>query len=105
MLNVFAISVNVLPLLSWLLSFFIATAIICTLCLGLYLLFVPADTLVVMYQNYHLKRSMKPLKDEDFGSYSSIVRRMRGFGVISLLVAAGLTMLVIHSFDAAPVAS
>lgn len=101
MLNIVAASINLMPLISGLLSFFLAALVVGAVGFGLYLLFAPADNLVVMYQNYHLKRSMKPLKDEDFGSYSSIVRRMRSLGIISLLLAVGLVMFVIHSFESA----
>lgn len=90
---------NLLPLVSGLLSFALAALVIGTVALGAYLLFAPSDALVVLYQNYHLRRSMRPLKDEDFGSYASIVRRMRSLGVISLLVAAGIVLFVLHSFE------
>lgn len=102
-LTFFAASMNLMPLVSGLLSFVLAALVIGTVALGAYLLFAPSDTLVVLYQNYHLRRSMRPLKDEDFGSYASIVRRMRSLGVISLLVAVGIVLFVLHSFE--PVAA
>lgn len=102
MLTGFSASINLMPVVSGLLSFFLAAVVIGAAAFGLYLLFAPADALVVMYQNYHLRRSMKPLKDEDFGSYSSIVRRMRTLGVVCILAGGALALFAAHSFGWPP---
>lgn len=100
MLGVIA-TTSQLPLFNGLLSFAFAIVVVGALALGLYLLFAPADTLVVVYQNYHLRRSMRPLKDEDFRSPRSIVRRLRALGLVSLLLAAALIVFMLRSFEVA----
>lgn len=99
MLSLIAASTPLMPLFSVILSFLFAAVIIGAIALGLYLLFAPSDTLVVVYQNYHLRRSMRPLKDEDFASPVSIVRRLRCMGILSLLTAAALIVLLLNTLE------
>lgn len=65
--------------------------------LGCYLLFAPRDALAVRYQNYMLAKTLRPLKDEDFGHLPKIVWGLKGFGALCLMGSAammvGVTML------------
>ncbi|MEO0796134.1 MAG: hypothetical protein AAFX93_13270 [Verrucomicrobiota bacterium] len=58
--------------------------------LGCYLLFAPRDALAVRYQNYMLARTMRPLKDEDFGNLPKIIWGLKGAGIVCLLVSAAM---------------
>jgi len=64
---------------------------------GCYLLFSPRDALAVRYQNYMLAKTLRPLKDEDFGHLPKIVWGLKGVGLLCLLISAtmlvGVTML------------
>lgn len=98
MLTVLAASVPMMPFITGILSFVFAGLTIGGIAAGLYLLFAPGDTLVVVYQNYHLRKSMRPLKDEDFSHPRSIVLRLRCLGVVCLLVAAALVWFLLDLF-------
>ena len=65
--------------------------------LGAYMLLVPADRLVVRYQNWRLASSGLPLKDEDFANMPRFVAASKVLGGL-LLLAGG--MLLIAAFGA-----
>ncbi|WP_269539515.1 hypothetical protein [Cerasicoccus fimbriatus] len=58
--------------------------------LGCYLVFAPRDALAVRYQNYMLAKTMRPLKDEDFGHLPKIVWGLKGAGLLCLTLSAGM---------------
>ncbi len=58
--------------------------------LGCYLLFSPRDALAVRYQNYMLAKTLRPLKDEDFGHLPKVIWGLKGFGFLCLVLSAAM---------------
>lgn len=63
--------------------------------LGLYLLLTSPDRLTVQYQNYMLRKTMRPLKDEDFSKSNLVVIGLKVFGFVLIVgsVALGLGII------------
>lgn len=68
---------------------FIAFLIFAPACLGFYLLVTSTDKLTVSYQNFQLKRTAMPLKDEDFSNMPRVIFRLKltGFFLIAFSVS------------------
>lgn len=58
--------------------------------LGCYLVFSSRDALAVRYQNYMLAKTLRPLKDEDFGNMPFIVWSLKGVGLLCILGSAAM---------------
>ncbi|MEM9226912.1 MAG: hypothetical protein AAGA45_03000 [Verrucomicrobiota bacterium] len=74
---------------------FIAFLILAPGCFGIYLLTSTTDKLTVSYQNFQLRRTSLPLKDEDFSNIPQIIRRLKALGFVLCLfsvLVVGLTV-------------
>jgi len=62
---------------------------------GIYLLTTNSDKLTVNYQNFQLRRTMLPLKDEDFANMPTVIRRLKMLGGFLLLFSVSVTALAV----------
>ncbi len=62
---------------------------------GMYLLTSNSDKLTVTYQNYQLRRTMLPLKDEDFANMPTIIRRLKVLGVFMVLFSISVAVFAV----------
>ncbi len=65
-----------------------ASLLIGSLALGIFLLATPSDGLAVKYQNYMLRKTALPLKDEHFTTMPQVIAGIRvlGLGMVAFAV-------------------
>ena len=73
-------------------SFLVAGLGIFLVFIGFFFLLSPRDMLTVRYQNWRLRATGRPLKDEDFPRMDSFITRLKLLGFLLLLV--GVVVLV-----------